>query len=151
MTNEFPPPPSASELAEALRTTLESGQVPEWLMPQLRDVLACLERIAASDAKRAEGGRAARAAESERIDAGIRMAIGAPPTPPPQKRGTASVVQRRIRRRGPEYFGLSRVPDLRTIQRTMTNISIANAHTSSRWSGAPGVTSSSSSTSSSTH
>lgn len=54
---------------------------------------------------------------SQKIEAGIRLAVGAAPL---SQRGLAGMVQRRIERRGPEEYGLRAVPCLRVIRRVLS-------------------------------
>lgn len=65
---------------------------------------------------RAEAAARRSAQRSDEIRAGILKAAGALTS---VHRGVAGVVQRRIARKGPEAFGLNRVPDLRTIRRAL--------------------------------
>jgi hypothetical protein len=92
---------------------LATGTVP-------RAVLPCALRLvrAGMEAEAAKAGRARAVAErnverSLDIRAGIARAIGALPV---DAWGAASVVQRRILRAGPDFYGLRHVPDVETIR-----------------------------------
>lgn len=86
------------------------------LPPCLADALGTL--VASALAARDGRSRAAverSLARSDAIAAGILEAAGALPC----ARGAAGITQRRILRRGPEAYGLKRVPDLETIRRAL--------------------------------
>jgi hypothetical protein len=108
-------------LADALRRAQAAGELPQH--PTLSAILSHLEDAARIDAERAEGGRAARAAESLRIREGILRAAGALP----RSRGVVAAVLRRIEMRGPEFYGLRRVPDRGVVAETLQS-GIASPH-----------------------
>lgn len=69
----------------------------------------------------ADSAANARKAREAMLNAGIRQAAGALPS---SARSTPAIVQRRISNRGPQVFGLNRIPSLKTIRRHLRTPSI---------------------------
>lgn len=71
-----------------------------------------------ASAGRAEAALQRSLERSQAIRAGISEAVGALPA---DTRGAAGVVQRRIARRGPEFYKLKRIPDISTIRAVLSS------------------------------
>lgn len=96
-----------------LLAAIERGQVPTWARAHL---VALVRHALDTHEARARAAALASLRRSERIKAGILLALA---VLPPDERGVACVVLRRITRYGPAAYGLATVPDIRTIRKAI--------------------------------
>ena len=82
----------------------------------VNDLIDHLTATLAAHPSRTAAAAAARNARSERIAAGIRKAVGAAPL---NVRALAGLIERRITKRGPAFYGLQTTPCVKTIRKVI--------------------------------
>lgn len=108
---------AASRLRADLPEILRTIRLFRVVRPEHVDALvAHLTASLAAQPARTAAAAAARNARSERIAAGIRLAVGALPL---DRRGIVSIIEKRIARRLPAFYGLGSVPCAKTIRKVL--------------------------------